>query len=80
MNFKDFKVLDKEVEGDSPEYLTTHPLITYDSIVDTYWVNLGMEAYCEVYGWNRAKRAFEIAEACHIKGEVSFKPETTPNY
>lgn len=69
MKFEDFKVLDKEVEQDSPEYLTTHPLITYDSSVETYWVNLGRGAYCEVYGWNRAKRAFDIAETCFKEGE-----------
>lgn len=69
MKFEDFKVLDEEVEQDSPEYLTTHPLVTYDSSVETYWVNLGRGAYCEVYGWNRAKRAFDIAEMCFVEGE-----------
>jgi len=63
MKFEDFKVLNTEDDA-SFEYLTTHPLITYDSSVETYWVNLGRGAYCEVYGWNRAKRAFDIAETC----------------
>lgn len=69
MKFEDFKVLDEEVEQGSPEYLTTHPLITFNSSVETYWVNLGRGAYCEVYGWNRAKRAFDIAQTCFVEGE-----------
>jgi len=68
MKFEDFEVLDSE-EEDRWEHLTTHPLITYDSSVETYWVNLGRGAYCEVYGFNRAKRAFDIAETCFKEGE-----------
>lgn len=69
MNFEDFKVLEDEPDEDSPEYATTHPRIRYDSSVETYWVDLGKGAYCEVYGYNRAKRAFDIAETCFLEGE-----------
>jgi hypothetical protein len=68
MKFEDFKVLDSD-EDDRWEHLTTHPLITYDSSVETYWVNLGKGSSCEVYGFNRAKRAFDIAETCFLEGE-----------
>ena len=69
MNFKDFEVTDREIEEGSPEYFTTHPLISFDSNSETYWVNLGEGAFCEVYGRNRAKRAFDIAETCFVEGE-----------
>lgn len=69
MKFKDFKILDENVNDSPYDILTTHPLITYDSLVEAYTVNLGKGAWCEVYGFNRAKRAFEIAETCFIEGE-----------
>ena len=69
MKFEYFEVLDNEPDEGSYDYATTHPRIRYDSSVETFWVDLGRGGYCEVYGWNRAKRAFDIAETCFQEGQ-----------
>ncbi len=59
--FEDFKVLCETSENCPAESLTTHPLIVYDSFSEAYSANLGKGAWCEVYRFNRAKRAFDLA-------------------
>ena len=41
---------------------TTHPKITYDWVCQSFIVDLGEGAWCEVFGLNRFTKAIQIAE------------------
>lgn len=58
------KVLDEYVDEayNDFEYKTTHPYVTYDSMVEYFTVDLGEGAYCQVFGLNRFSKAIEIAD------------------
>jgi hypothetical protein len=68
MNSLDFEILDETTDKNGV-YLTTHPRITFDSYVESYLVDIGKGAWCEVYGYGRMSRALQIAETCFLEGE-----------
>lgn len=63
MLYEDFTIIEPNEDGDTWTLETTHPKITYDSFVETYLVDLGEgETVAEIYGRDRSRIAFELAE------------------